>query len=435
MLLNACKLERENNVSMILLLIEDITERKQFETERERLLTQEQLARQQAETANKAKDEFLSNLSHELRNPLNTMLGWSQLLRKKSFDKAMASRALEVIERSAQAQAQLIEDLLDVSRITSGKLNLNIQTHDLGLIVQAALDIVQLSASAKNIQIVSSLNPVTIVGDADRLQQVLWNLLSNAIKFTPPGGQVEITLKEVGQQAQIQVSDTGQGIEADLLPYIFDRFRQGDSSTTKAVAGLGLGLSIVRHLVELHGGTVQAESPGVGQGATLTVYLPLPTTLLQKALALQESTPEGNLELSSNAEQDNVLSLAGLRILAVDDEIDTLDLLKFALENYGAEILTVTSVAEALTALTRNPNQYDLLLSDIGMPSEDGYFLIQQVRSLDAESGGQIPAIALTAYASEQDRQKAIEAGFQAHITKPVEPVQLALLIRNLIAD
>jgi two-component system CheB/CheR fusion protein len=437
MLLNACKLQWSDNISMILLLIEDITSRKQFETERERLLTQEQSARQQAETANKAKDEFLSNLSHELRNPLNTMLGWSELLcTRTTLDQAFLTRGLEVIKRSAQAQAQLIEDMLDVSRITSGKLNLKIQPHDLGLIVQAALDIVQLSASAKNIQIVSSLSPVTIVGDADRLQQVLWNLLSNAIKFTPPGGQVEITLKEVGHSAQIQVSDTGPGIEADLLPYIFDRFCQGDSSTTKAVAGLGLGLSIVRHLVELHGGTVQAESPGEGQGATLTVYLPLPTaptTLLhEEALLLQESTLEGDLELSSNAEPDEALSLAGLRILAVDDEIDTLELLKFALENYGAEVLTVTSVAEALTALTRNPNQYDLLLSDIGMPGEDGYFLIQQVRSLDAEIGGQIPAIALTAYASDLKQQKSIEAGFQAHITKPVEPVQLALLIANL---
>jgi two-component system, chemotaxis family, CheB/CheR fusion protein len=285
MLLNACKLEREDDVSQILLLIEDITSRKQFEIERTRLLMQEQSARQQAETANKAKDEFLSNLSHELRNPLNIILGWSQLLRsRRTFDQATVARALELIEQSAKAQAQLIDDILDVSRITSGKLNLNIRTHDLRLIAQAALDIVQLSASAKNIEIISALNSVTIVGDGDRLQQVLWNLLSNAIKFTPPGGRVEIRLNSDGQEAQIQVSDTGQGIGADLLPYIFDRFRQGDSSTTKAVAGLGLGLSIVRHLVELHGGTVQAQSPGIGQGATLNVCLPLPMSPLEEVL-------------------------------------------------------------------------------------------------------------------------------------------------------
>ncbi|BAZ36783.1 signal transduction histidine hinase (plasmid) [Calothrix sp. NIES-4101] len=425
MLLNACRLEREDDVSQILLLIEDITERRQLEIERTLLLTQEQSARQQAETANKAKDEFLSNLSHELRNPLNMTLGWSQLLRNRTLDQATIFRGLEQIEQSAKAQAQLIEDILDVSRITSGKLNLNVRTHDLHLIVQAALDIVQLSASAKNIQIVSSLSSVTIDGDADRLQQVLWNLLSNAIKFTPPGGRVEITLNSYEHSAQIQVSDTGQGIEADLLPYIFERFRQGDSSTTKVVAGLGLGLSIVRHLVELHGGTVQAESPGEGQGATLTVWLPLPV------VPSEESTPESDLEPSSNTEQYTAL-LAGLRILAVDNEVDTLELLRFMLENYGAEVLTATSASEALAALTANPNQYNLLLSDIGMPCEDGYFLIQQVRSLDASIGGQIPAIALTAYASAQDQQKVIEAGFQAHIAKPVEPLQLALLIANL---
>ena len=433
MLLNACKLQPEDNVSQILLLIEDITERKQFEIERLRLLTQEQSARQQAETANKAKDEFISNLSHELRNPLNSILGWSQLLRsRRALDQATIVRGLELIERGAKAQAQLIEDILDISRITSGKLNLNRSTHDLHLIVQAALDIVQLSASAKNIQIVSSLSSVTIMGDRDRLQQVLWNLLSNAIKFTPSGGRVEIKLDSDGHSAQIQVSDTGQGIEADLLPYIFDRFRQGDSSTTKAVAGLGLGLSIVRQLVELHGGTVQAQSPGVGQGATLTVCLPLPTVLSSEVLSLpQESTSESDLE--SSAELPTPL-LAGLRILVVDDEVHILELLKFMLENYEAEVLTVTSAYEALDILSTNPEQYDVLVTDIGMPLQDGYSLIQQVRELDTEVGGQILAIALTAYASVQDQQRAIDAGFQAHIAKPVQPLQLALLIANLVA-
>lgn len=422
MLLNACKLQREDNVDMILLSIEDISDRKQFETERSQLLTQEQSARQQAEDANRSKDEFLSNLSHELRNPLNVILGWSKLLRARTLSEAAADRALEVIERGATAQAQLIEDILDVSRITSGKLRLNNRQIDLSLVVQAALDSVQLSADAKNIQLVSSLRAVTVAGDVDRLQQVLWNLFSNAIKFTPTGGRVEITLSSAKNQAQITVSDTGQGIRADLLPHVFDRFRQGDSSTTKAVSGLGLGLSIVRHLVELHGGTVQAESLGEGQGTTMTVRLPL-----------SRSTLPSDLEPSSNASADHAPSLAGLQILAVDDQIDTRELLKFVLEDYGADVLTVASAKDALSALSAAPNRYDVLISDIGMPEEDGYFLIQQVRSLEVESGAKIPAIALTAYASDREQQRAIDAGFQAHVAKPVEPVQLAWVVANLV--
>ncbi len=429
MRINACKLQREDNADMLLLSIEDITERQQFETERSQLLTQEQTARQQAENANRAKDEFLSNLSHELRNPLNTMLGWAQLLRTRTLNEAAVNRALAVIEQSAKAQNQLIEDILDVSRITNGKLRLVSRLLDLRLIVQAALDNVHLSAAAKNIQIVASLSSMTVMGDADRLQQVLWNLLSNAIKFTPAGGRVEVTLLSVDTQAQIQVSDTGQGIRADLLPHIFERFQQGDSSTTKASQGLGLGLAIVRHLVDLHGGTVQAASPGEGQGATLTVRLPL-HSLSQNSTPPTPLEPT-TLEQSLNASQDNP-SLGGLQILAVDDEVDTLELLKFVLENYGAEVLTVTTARDAIAALSETPSRYDLLISDIGMPEEDGYFLIRRVRSLSAEAGGQIPAIALTAYTSEVERQRAIESGFQTHVAKPVEPVQLAWVIANL---
>ncbi|MCY7273756.1 MAG: PAS domain-containing protein, partial [Phormidesmis sp. CAN_BIN44] len=430
MLLNACKLQREDNAAMILLSIEDISDRKQFEIERSQLLTQEQSARQQAEDANRSKDEFLSNLSHELRNPLNVILGWSKLLRARTLSEAAAARAIEVIERGATAQAQLIEDILDVSRITSGKLRLNNRQIDLSLVVQAALDAVQLAADAKNIQLVSALSAVTVVGDVDRLQQVLWNLFSNAIKFTPTGGRVEITLSSAENQAQITVSDTGQGIRADLLPHIFDRFRQGDSSTTKASQGLGLGLSIVRHLVELHGGTVQAESLGEGQGTTMTVWLPL-----------SRSTLPSDLEPSSNASPDRVPSLTGLQILAVDDQVDTRELVKFVLEDYGADVLTVDNARDALSALRDAPNRYDVLISDIGMPEEDGYFLIQQVRLLEAsqseslgvESGAEILAIALTAYASDQEQQRAIDAGFQAHLAKPVEPVQLAWVVANLV--
>ncbi|MEG4576321.1 chemotaxis protein CheB [Microcoleus sp. N3A4] len=431
MLLNACKLEREDRAVMILLSIEDITERKQFETLRSLLLQHEQLARQQAESANRAKDEFLANLSHELRNPLTPILAWAQMLRTGKLKEADANRALEVIERSARAQSQLIEDILDISRITSGKLQLVTRSIDLRLVVQAALEGVQLSAEAKNIQIVSDLSCATVSGDINRLQQVVWNILSNAIKFTPAEGRVEIMLSAIENHAEFRVSDTGKGIRAEFLSHIFDRFHQGDASSTKANQGLGLGLSIVRHLVKLHGGTVQAESPGEEQGTTIVVRLPL--------LALSEElTPAIDLNTTAlaallNASTDIVPSLKGLHILAVDDRIDTRDLLKFVLESYGAEVLTVESARSAIAALTENPGRYDVLISDIGMPEEDGYFLIREVRTLAAEAGGQIPAVALTAYASDREREMAIEAGFQRHIAKPVKPIVLGLMVANLV--
>lgn len=423
MLLNACKLQREDNTDMILLSIEDITERKQLETE---LIAQEKAARQQAEAANRIKDEFLSNLSHELRNPLTSLLAWVQLLRDRSLDDAQTERALEVIEQSARAQNHLIEDILDVSRITSGKLRLDLRPIDLVVVVQAALDSIQFTAVEKNIQLVSSLSSITVQGDSDRLQQVLWNLLSNAIKFTPAGGRVEITMEVVDNQAQIQVSDTGIGISADLLPHIFERFYQGDSSTTKTDRGLGLGLGIVRYLIDLHGGTVQAESPGEGQGTTLTIRLPLyvpPPT----------SSPivEPTVETSLDALQ-NLPALEGLQILVVDDRVDVLVTLQFMLEGCGAEVLTVTTAREAIAALGESPGRFDVLISDIGLPEEDGYFLIQQVRSLSAEAGGQIPAIALTGYTTEAERQRALEAGFQMHIAKPFELGQLGAIVADL---
>ena len=389
------------------------------------------MARQQAETANHAKDEFLANLSHELRNPLTPILGWAQMLRSGKLKEADAIRAIEVIERSARAQSQLIEDILDVSRITSGKLALDTSLIDLQLVVEAALDGVQLSAEAKNIQIVSHLSCATVLGDAARLQQVVWNLLSNAIKFTPAGGRVEVTLSAIENRAQLEISDTGKGIRAAFLPYIFDRFHQGDASTTKANQGLGLGLSIVRHLVQLHGGTVQADSPGEGQGTTMTLRLPLKASP-------QNLTPAIDLEPTflvtplNASRSDCVPSLEGLHILAVDDRIDTRELLAFVLESYGAEVLTVASAKSAIAALTENPGRYDVLISDIRMPEEDGYFLIREVRTLAAEAGGEIPAVALTAYASDRERQRAIEAGFQTHIAKPIKPIQLGLIIANL---
>ncbi len=415
LLLNACKLQRDNT-TMVLLAIEDITERQQFETERSQLLSQEQAARQQAETANLAKDEFLSNLSHELRNPLNAILGWAQQLRAHTHSEKTVARALETIERNARAQSQLIEDILDTSRIVSGRLTLRPTTLDLRSVVQAAIETVRLSAEAKDIEIMAQLDAEMAFGDADRLQQVFWNLLSNAIKFTPPHGRIDITLERVQGQAQIKVTDSGQGIAADLLPHVFERFRQGDSSSTKAKAGLGLGLAIAQHLVELHGGTMQATSPGEGQGATFIVRLPL---------SEPSQVPPSGEPPAFEPSSEPVALAKGLQILAVDDEVDTLELFDFVLESYGANVLAVASASEALAALNDNPNRYDVLICDIGMPEQDGYWLIQQVRSLGAEAGGQIPAIALTAYVSEVERERAIVAGFQRHLAKPVDPEDL----------
>jgi two-component system, chemotaxis family, CheB/CheR fusion protein len=423
MLLNGWKIITAEDTQRILLSIEDITERKQFESERAHLLTQEQLARQEAENANRAKDDFLSNLSHELRNPLTAIVGWAQLLQNHQLDRHKIEHGLDIIYRSAKAQSQLIEDMLDLSRIASGKLHLNMLRLDLAPVVNAAIESVQISADAKSIQLVANLTPTKILGDVDRLGQVLWNLLTNAIKFTPTGGRVEIALATVQTSAQIQVSDTGQGIWAELLPHVFDRFRQGDSSSSKAIHGLGLGLSIVRHIVELHGGTVWAESAGEGQGTTLIIQLPLDLT--------PEPTPivseSGNVVV-----EREVCSLTGLSLLAVDDEINILELMKYILEDAGASVTTVTSARDAMAALVASPGKYDALLADIGMPEEDGLMLIRQVRALAAEVGGQIPAVAITAYVSDRDRQLAFDAGFQMHLAKPAAPEQLIEMVRNL---
>ncbi|MEH2081458.1 MAG: chemotaxis protein CheB [Nostoc sp.] len=432
MLLNGWKIIQQGEPQRILLAIEDISEQKQFELERSNLLAQEQSARQEAQIANRAKDEFLSNLSHELRNPLNNILGWAQLFRTRNLDSSAVTRGWEVVERSAKVQAKLIDDMLDLSRITSGKLHLSTRVIDLVSVIDAAIESIRFSAEAKSIQIVSQLNSATVVGDFDRLQQILWNILSNAIKFTPADGRMEIILEAVDIHAQIKVSDTGIGIQADLLPYIFDRFRQGNSSTSKTSQGLGLGLSIARHLVELHGGTIQAQSPGEGKGTTITIRLPLRSTL-------PEITPPTYLEPSVLSTTPNTLdgkspsiTLEELCILAVDDQLDSRNLIKYMLEDFGAEVVVVTSAREAIAALTESPDRYDLLLADIGMPEEDGFSLIRQVRELDASAGGQIPAAAITAYATEQERQRAIDAGFQMHLAKPIELTELVLMVANL---
>jgi PAS domain S-box-containing protein len=396
----------------------DIEEQKRLEQQRELLLQQEQAAREEAERANRIKDEFLAVLSHELRSPLNPILGWSRLLQTRKFNPAKTSEALATIERNAKLQAELIEDLLDVSRILQGKLSLNIAPVTLTSIIEAAMETVRLAAQAKSIQIQTQVGSQVgkVSGDASRLQQIVWNLLSNAIKFTPQGGRVDIRLERIGSHAQITVSDTGKGIPTDFLPYVFDYFRQADATTTRKFGGLGLGLAIVRHLVELHGGTVQADSPGEGQGATFTVRLPL--------LLSQTESDRGNEspELS--------LDLQGIEILVVDDDVDTREFVAFLLEQYGAQVTAVGSAKEALVALTQSLP--DVLLSDIGMPEMDGYMLMQQVRTLPTEQGGQIPAIALTAYAGEMNYQQALSAGFQRHMSKPVEPAELVDAIASL---
>lgn len=400
----------------------DISERKKMEAERERLLKLERAARAEAETANQIKDEFLAILSHELRTPLTPILGWVKLLRTLKFDEAKTAHALETIERNAKLQSQLIEDLLDVSRILRGKLGLNLCPVDLAVIVKAAIETVRLAAEAKSIQIQPAIcaSSCKVFADPNRLQQVVWNLLTNAIKFTPSGGRVEIRLGAAGGHAQIQVSDTGKGISPDFLPFVFDYFRQADSKTTRKHGGLGLGLAIVRQVAELHGGSVRAESPGEGLGATFTVTLP---RLEQNTGCLVPGTLESG-EANSPGLLDNV------RVLVVDDEADTRELIAFTLEQYGARVRAVASAPAAMQEIALwKP---DLLLSDIGMPEMDGYMLIRKIRALAPEGGGQIPAIALTAYAGEANREQIISAGFQKHVTKPVEPVQLAAAVAEL---
>ncbi|MEH2063434.1 MAG: PAS domain S-box protein [Nostoc sp.] len=394
---------------------------------RAQLYEAEKTARAEAETANRIKDEFLAVLSHELRTPLNPILGWAKLLRTRKFDEATKIKALETIERNAKLQTQLIGDLLDVSRILQAKVRLNLYAVNLKVAIAAALETVRLAAEAKSIQIqtVISNDIGKVLGDSDRLQQVMWNLLSNAVKFTPTEGFVEVRLQQVGLDAQIQVIDTGKGINPEFLPYVFDYFRQADAKTTRVFGGLGLGLAIVRHLVELHGGTVQAESLGEGQGATFTVRLPL---LKNSQLRVSSDDEASQAELSN----DDIL-LAGVQILLVDDQADVREFFSFVLEQYGATVTAVESADEALETLARSLP--DILLSDIGMPLMDGYMLLREVRKLPKEQGGQIPAIALTAYAGEINYNQAMAAGFQKHLSKPVDPVDLATAIVNLLGQ
>jgi PAS domain S-box-containing protein len=404
----------------------DISERQQAEAEREALLRREQTARHEAETANRLKDEFLANISHELRTPLTAILGWARLMQTSGLTGESADRALQAIERNARAQAQLIDDLLDVSRIVSGKLRLHVQTLQLAPVVAAALDTVRPAAEAKGIELRVALDPAApdVLGDADRLQQVVWNLLSNAIKFTPRGGEVRVALLRRGTLAELTVSDTGQGIAPEFLPHVFERFRQGDAAPTRAHSGLGLGLAIVRHLVELHGGTVKAASAGEGRGATFTIQLPAGPDIDDRAPAAEREAQT----TSSRA------LLAGRHVLIVDDDADACDLLRLALTRSGARVTLAHTAAAALDALTLE--RPDLLLSDIGLPVTDGYALIREVRAREARLGStRLPAVALTAYARPEDHALALAAGFHVHAAKPIEPAVLVALIADLLGQ
>jgi signal transduction histidine kinase/ActR/RegA family two-component response regulator len=383
--------------------------------------------RDEAEAANRAKDEFLATVSHELRTPLNAIMGWTQILRRGEYDEDALRHAVETIERNSKSQAQLINDILDVSRIITGNLRLEVRPVEVASVIKAAVDTVRPAAEAKEIKIQTLLDsgagPVS--GDAGRLQQVVWNLLSNAVKFTPKGGRVQVRLELADSHLEVIISDTGKGIRQDFLPYVFDRFRQADSSASRTQGGLGLGLAIVRHLVELHGGTVRAYSDGEGEGSTFTVSLPLMLGLPRQSY-VEPLYPADDQVLSS----ESLPSLQGLKVMVVDDEADARELLKAMLRPCGAEVLTASSAAEALESVRRwKP---DLIVSDIGMPGEDGYRLIRRIRALEASEGGRTPAIALTAYARSADRVRALASGYQLHVPKPVEVQELAMAIASL---
>jgi PAS domain S-box-containing protein len=416
----------------------DITERKRAEEEIARLLAEEQSAREVAEQATRAKDEFLALVSHELRSPLNAILGYTRMLRSGVGGREDLNKATGVIERNAKAQLQIVEDLLDSARIVTGKLRIEPNLVDLVPALESALDTVRSAADAKGVTLVANFRrlPEQVLGDSTRLQQIVWNLLTNAVKFTPEGGRVELRMEGDADHIRIAVSDTGKGVEPEFLPFVFDRFRQADASSGRRYGGVGLGLSLVKHLVELHGGTITAVSDGAGRGATFTIMLPrrhlelIPPT--PPAVAPQEARTEGVIP------KDQALSLEGVSVLVVDDQEEAREILTEELSEYAAQVTSVSSVAEALAILSRPPDgrRPDVLILDIAMPGEDGYAVIKKVRALEAEQGNavyQIPAIALTAHARAEDRLRALQAGFQMHVAKPVEPTELAVVILSLI--
>jgi PAS domain S-box-containing protein len=397
----------------------DITERKGAEEERERLLAA-------AEAANRMKDEFLATLSHELRTPLNAIVGWARILRPGKVDAEDLEEGLAAIERNAQVQSQLVEDLLDISRITSGSLRLDVQRLNITEVIEAALAAVMPAANAKGIRIHKVLDSLVgpVTGDFARLQQIVWNLLSNAVKFTPKGGKVQVLLERVNSHIEVSVIDTGVGIQPEFLPHVFDRFRQADASTTRRQSGLGLGLAIAKQLVEMHGGSIRVKSPGEGQGATFTVMLPI--------IVVHPERPEAEKvrpkETITTEEICLECALAGLKVLVVEDEPDARQLIRRVLEDCKATVALATSAAEALELL--GPFRPDVIVSDIGMPEQDGYDLIRQVRA--SYSAKEIPAAALTAFARTEERKRALLAGFQTHIAKPVDPAELTAAVASL---
>ncbi|MBA2703567.1 MAG: MEDS domain-containing protein [Blastocatellia bacterium] len=410
-------------------LEKEIQERARAEEALRLALVREQMARSEAQVANRMKDEFLATVSHELRTPLNAIIGWSHLLRSGRLDEATVAKAVETIDRNAKSQAQLIEDILDVSRMITGKLKLNNEPVDLAAVINAAIDSVQLAADGKEIQVAVTLDPSArhTIGDANRLQQVVWNLLANAIKFTPANGRIEVKVERAGRNAQLCVSDTGQGISPEFLPFIFDRFRQADGTNTRQHGGLGLGLSIVRQLVELHGGTIKAESRGNGKGAAFIIKLPLAP--LHKGGSRRQRTVGG---LATTTKKENVAALPQLedvRVLLVDDDADTLQILSLMLEESKATVQIASSVREALEVLEwYTPH---VLVSDLAMPDEDGYSLIDKLRKTET-GNGHIPAVALTSYVRVEDRTRALSAGFNMFVPKPVQPNELISAIASL---
>ncbi len=401
-----------------------VSELQRSEEARAQLLNRAQRARAEAEAANRIKDEFLATLSHELRTPLTSLLGWASVLREAGNEPALLSEGIEAIDRNARVQAQLIDDLLDVSRIVSGKLHLDVRPLDIGSVTRAAIDVVRPAADAKAIllEFVAEPGLGAISADSARLHQVVWNLLSNAVKFTPQGGKIDVYVKQDGSQAKVTVRDSGEGIDPEFLPSVFDRFRQADSSTTRNFGGLGLGLAVVRHLVELHGGTVSAESEGIGKGATFSVTFPL----------LTDRDHPVNLTHNRDTNSPGVRSLDGLRVLLVDDEPEARSIIGTIIRRAGAEVKTCSSASEGLPKLVGWLP--DVILSDIAMPDEDGYSFMRKVRSLPRSQGGETPAAALTAYAREEDRTQARAAGYQVHISKPIDASHLINVVARLAA-
>ncbi|HTN84653.1 MAG TPA: ATP-binding protein, partial [Sorangium sp.] len=411
----------------------DITGRKRADEERAALFASKRRARAQAEEANRLKDEFLATVSHELRTPLNAILGWSHLLQARSAAAEAAeqrARGLAAIERNARCQARLIEDILDVSRIITGKVRLERQLVDLDAVIGAAVESLRPAADAKGValELAVAAGGARVVGDATRLQQVCWNLVSNAIKFTPAGGVVGVSIAQRGAALRVEVSDTGQGIRPEFLPFVFDRFSQADSSTTRRHGGLGLGLAIVRHLVELHGGSVSARSEGEGKGATFEVALPVAGPAQLERHGLRDG--EGGADVARASPGALERPLDGLRVLVVDDEADAGEVAGAMLRELGVEPRVARSAEEALRALVEF--RPDILVSDLGMPFEDGFSLMRKVRALPPDAGGGIPAVAVTAYARSEDRQRALAAGFQAYLAKPISAADLADVMSNL---